>query len=71
MSPALLSMKDVTELLGVSESTAHRLARREDFPAPYEVTAGGRVWDRAKVEKWKKAHASELGRGRGRPRKSG
>lgn len=46
-----IGLSDMATLLGVSKMTAARYARREGFPEPI-VIARGRVWSRAKVERW-------------------
>lgn len=53
MSPdELLGLNDVADLLGVSKMTAARYAKREDFPAPEQTPARGRLWSRRKVDRW-------------------
>jgi predicted DNA-binding transcriptional regulator AlpA len=54
----LASIAEVAGLLGVTERTAQRYAGRGDFPPPVDRVAAGRirVWRRADVEAWGKAH---------------
>jgi predicted DNA-binding transcriptional regulator AlpA len=54
MSPELASIAEVAEMLGVTVRTAQRYVDREDFPAPLDVVAGGRlrVWRRVDVDAW-------------------
>jgi predicted DNA-binding transcriptional regulator AlpA len=70
MSPELASIAEVAELLGVTVRTAQRYVEREDFPAPLDTVAGGRlrIWRRIDVEHWA-ARTLPLPR-TGRPRKS-
>jgi hypothetical protein len=65
----LVRIAGVARILGVSISSARRYAERPDFPAPAAAIAG-RVWDSAKVARGKAKAPIELGRGRGRPRKT-
>lgn len=63
----LVGMAEIAQLLGVAKVTAKRYAARPDFPEPLGTIAAGRVWRRAAVEAWGKAHLP-LPRP-GRPRK--
>ena len=68
MSPAeLAQLAEVAEILGVSRATAARAVDRDDFPAPVDVLATGRVWRRRDVERWSNKNPP---RGRGRPAKN-
>ncbi|WP_091115449.1 helix-turn-helix transcriptional regulator [Nocardioides psychrotolerans] len=65
MNPLRLAgVAEVAELLGVSRQQVHRLASREDFPAPVANLVAGRVWLLVEVEQWGREHA---GRRPGRP----
>jgi predicted DNA-binding transcriptional regulator AlpA len=50
----LASIHEIADLLGVTERTAQRYAQRNDFPAPVDTIAGGRirVWRRRDIEHW-------------------
>jgi predicted DNA-binding transcriptional regulator AlpA len=61
-----LSLSEIARLYGVTRNSAHRYARRADFPEPLTETSAGRVWLRRDVERWGKAH---LPLQTGRPRK--
>jgi predicted DNA-binding transcriptional regulator AlpA len=54
MSPELASIAEVAEMLGVTVRTAQRYVDRDDFPAPLDTVAGGRlrVWRSVDVEAW-------------------
>jgi predicted DNA-binding transcriptional regulator AlpA len=51
----LVGVAEVAELLGVSRQRVHKLAERDDFPAPVAILTAGKVWDRDAVEKWARA----------------
>jgi predicted DNA-binding transcriptional regulator AlpA len=61
-----LAVSEIAQLFSVSVISAHRYTQRDDFPEPLAVTAGGRVWLRAEVERWGQEH---LPLRPGRPRK--
>ncbi len=62
-----VGLAEIAAMLGVTKNTALRYARREDFPAPVEHLASGRVWRHRDVERWGKARL-QLPTGRpGRP----
>jgi predicted DNA-binding transcriptional regulator AlpA len=48
----VVSIDEITEMLGVVKRTAFRYANREDFPAPVATLAAGRIWRRADIERW-------------------
>ena len=62
----LVSAAGIAEMLSVTPMTAHRYARRADFPEPFGHAGGGRVWLRVDVEKWA---TKTLPLRAGRPRK--
>jgi hypothetical protein len=66
MSPKLAGIAEVAEILGVSIRSAHRYANRPDFPVPVDELAGGRIWERAAVERFARKTAPPR---RGRPPK--
>jgi predicted DNA-binding transcriptional regulator AlpA len=70
MSPELASIAEVAEMLGVTVRTAQRYVDRDDFPAPLDTVAGGRlrIWRRVDVQAW--ATRTLPLRRTGRPRKS-
>jgi predicted DNA-binding transcriptional regulator AlpA len=63
----LAGLSEIIETLGVTKRTALKYVTREDFPEPIDRLATGRVWLRADVVRWGKAH---LPLPPGRPRKS-
>jgi predicted DNA-binding transcriptional regulator AlpA len=62
----IVGITEVAELLGVPVRTAARYVDREDFPAPLDTLARGRVWKRDDVVAWGK---ERLPLQPGRPRK--
>jgi hypothetical protein len=57
MSPdELASLAEVAELLKVPKRTAARYVHRDDFPAPVDELAVGRIWSRADVLAWGKSN---------------
>jgi predicted DNA-binding transcriptional regulator AlpA len=52
----LVSASGIAGLLKVSLMTAHRYSQRQDFPEPLGFAAGSRVWLKADVDAWGKAH---------------
>ncbi|WP_422739877.1 helix-turn-helix transcriptional regulator [Micromonospora sp. WMMD729] len=55
----LVALSDIADMLGgVSRTRATEITNRATFPAPIDTVASGkvRVWDRADVEAWIKAH---------------
>jgi hypothetical protein len=62
-----VAVSEIADLFDVSVISAHRYTQRDDFPEPLAVTAGGRVWLRADVERWGREH---LPLRPGRPRKA-
>jgi len=47
--PALVGVREVAELLGVSKQRASELARSKKFPAPLTTLASGPVWTEGSV----------------------
>lgn len=46
-------MSEIQQMLGgVSRQRASEIVNRPSFPAPLDVLATGRIWDRADVEAW-------------------
>jgi predicted DNA-binding transcriptional regulator AlpA len=69
MTHHLVGMTEIAEMLGVSPQRAHQLSREyADFPDPEVEISAGRVWKRAAVERWIKAHPA---RKPGRPPSEG
>lgn len=66
MTSHLVGVREIAEMLGVSRQRADQISRAyADFPAPEAELASGRVWKRASVDRWIKAHPV---RKPGRPR---
>jgi len=59
---ALLTIKQVAELLGCSQRHVRRLADRGEMPPPVRLGALVR-WDRAGIEQWIKAGCPDCRKG--------
>jgi predicted DNA-binding transcriptional regulator AlpA len=55
MSSQFVTLGELGAVLGVSRSTAARMAEQEGFPDPVNV-GGRRAWLRADIEAWSKAN---------------
>ena len=60
----LAGTAEIAVMLGVSRQRVQQLTGRGDFPEPYDVLLGGRVWLRSDVEAWARAHGRLIGEGR-------
>lgn len=52
----LVGSAEIGRMLGVSRQRVQQLISRDDFPKPEVVLDMGKVWKRADVEAWAKAH---------------
>jgi len=53
---ATASIRDIAELIGVSERTAHSIRKRPDFPAPVDLGLSARTrWRTDDVLAWLKS----------------
>jgi predicted DNA-binding transcriptional regulator AlpA len=52
----LVGSAEIAAMLDVSRQRVQQLISREDFPEPEVVLAMGKVWKRADVLAWAKAH---------------
>ena len=57
----LAGTAEIAVMLGVSRQRVQQLTARGDFPEPYDVLLGGRVWLRSDVEAWARAHGRLTG----------
>ena len=48
-----LPWKEVARVTGLSRTTAWRLQKRDDFPAPYVISPGRVAYREAEVEAWR------------------
>jgi prophage regulatory protein len=48
----LVTIGNVSEMVGVSRQRAWQLAGRQDFPPPAAVLSTGRVWQRDDIVQW-------------------
>ena len=56
MTHHLMGSAEIAAMLGVSRQRVQQLVARPDFPAPDAVLAMGKVWRKADVTAWAKAH---------------
>jgi len=57
MTHHLVGMAEIAEMLGVTRQRADQLTRAyADFPKPEAELSAGRVWKRAAIERWIRAH---------------
>ena len=59
-----LPWKEVARATGLSRTTASRLQKRDDFPAPYSISPGRVGYKEDEVEAWRASRALSPGRGR-------
>jgi predicted DNA-binding transcriptional regulator AlpA len=52
----LVGAAEIAQMLGVSRQRVQQLISRDDFPEPEVTLAMGKVWRRADVIAWAKAH---------------
>jgi len=52
----LVGSAEIAAVLGVSRQRVQQLISRPDFPKPDAVLAMGKIWRKADVEAWAKAH---------------
>ena len=50
-----LTIKEVSELLGISVSTINRLIKNGDFPQKIKLSPGRKVFMKFEIEDWVKA----------------
>ena len=53
---ALVGIKEVADMLGVSRTRADQLSRRPSFPEPRVRHARVRLWEEKDVQDWMKAN---------------
>ena len=51
---------EIAEMLSVSRQRVQQLITRPDFPKPEVVLKMGKVWKRAEVADWARAHGREI-----------
>lgn len=56
MTPSLVGLAEVAEILGVNRQRAHQIAYTKGFPDPVARLAMGPVWLREDVEQWRSVH---------------
>ena len=53
----VVGVPEIAQILGVSRQRVYQLMDAyEDFPPPVATLAVGRIWSRAAVEDWNRAH---------------
>jgi predicted DNA-binding transcriptional regulator AlpA len=53
---ALVGIKEIADMLGVSRTRADQLSRRPSFPEPKVRHARVRLWEEAEVQAWIEAN---------------
>lgn len=54
MKPLLVNLKQLKQLLGVSEQSVERLIRSRGFPRPIDAGISRLLWKLSDVEEWVK-----------------
>ena len=54
--PNLAGVRELQQLIGVTRQRVYQLAKKKEFPPPYEVLAQGTVWVVEEVEEWMSVH---------------
>ena len=54
-----LTIKEVSELLGISVSTINRLVQKGDFPSKIKLSPGRKVFMKFQIDEWIKSKRSE------------
>ena len=47
-----MTIKEVSELLGISISTINRLVKRKEFPPKRKISPGRKVFMKYQIEEW-------------------
>jgi predicted DNA-binding transcriptional regulator AlpA len=50
--PAVMGVREIATLLGVSRQRADQIMREYGAPKPYADLAAGRVWKREDITRW-------------------
>ena len=51
-NPPFLTIKEVSELLGISVSTINRLVKKGDFPSKIKLSPGRKVFMKYQINEW-------------------
>ena len=54
-----LTIKEVSNLLGISVSTINRLVKKGDFPSKIKLSPGRKVFMKYQIDEWIKSKRSE------------
>ena len=54
-----LTIKEVSNLLGISISTINRLIKRGDFPSKIKLSPGRKVFMKYEIDKWMESKKSD------------
>ena len=54
-----LTIKEVSEMLGISVSTINRLVKKGDFPSKIKLFPGRKVFMKYQIDEWIKSKRSE------------
>lgn len=60
MTPRLVGIREIAQLLSVSRQRADQLVRTKGFPDPVADLASGRIWARADVVRWAGANGRSV-----------
>lgn len=60
MGRYLMGAREIEDRLGVSRQRVYQLARRADFPEPYDEVAMGKLWRIEDIENWIAEHRPAL-----------
>ncbi len=54
-----LTIKEVSNLIGISISTIHRLIKKGDFPSKIKLSPGRKVFMKFEIDEWIESKKSE------------
>jgi len=60
MGKHLMGAREIEERLQLSRQRTYQLTQRDDWPAPYDTLAMGKVWRVEDVEAWVQEHRPDL-----------
>lgn len=52
IAPAILRLRDVTHMVGLSRPTVYRMVKAGTFPAQVQLSTAAVGWLRSEVEQW-------------------
>ena len=54
-----LTIKEVSNILGISVSTINRLVKKGDFPSKIKLSPGRKVFMKSQIDEWIESQKSE------------